>query len=80
MIDFVKNAFPFIVIGIGLAMMCANFSKKKRGAADNYLTEGMCLGICLGVALSAAIHIHMGVGISLGMLIGEITGMLIKKK
>lgn len=81
MFDFIKSALPFVIIGICLAIVFANYRKKDNGDdTKNYLTEGMCLGMCLGVAFSTSIHINMGLGISVGMLIGEIIGILIKKE
>ncbi|HIU77752.1 MAG TPA: hypothetical protein IAC62_17880 [Candidatus Pelethocola excrementipullorum] len=81
MTEFIMSALPFIIIGVCLAIIFANYhGKEKEEAVETYLTEGMCLGMCLGVAFSSSIHINMGLGISLGMLIGETIGILIKKK
>lgn len=81
MADFIKSALPFVIIGICLAIIFANYHKKgDDDDTKNYLTEGMCLGMCLGVSFSTLIHINMGIGISLGMLIGETIGILIKKE
>lgn len=81
MMDFIKSALPFVIIGICLAIISVNHHRKKDAAdTKNYLTEGMSLGMCLGVACSTAVHINMGLGISLGMLIGETIGILIPKK
>lgn len=81
MLDFIKSALPFVIIGTCLAIMFAGYHRKgNESDAKNYLTEGMCIGMCLGVLFSTSIHIDMGLGISLGMLIGETIGILIKKK
>ena len=74
--DFILAALPFIIIGICLAIICANLKKDKK----TYCSEGMCMGMCLGVALASSLKINMGLGISLGMLIGETVGILIEKK
>ncbi len=81
MMDFIKAALPFVIIGVCLAIIFAHYRKKGREEKEeNYLVEGMCLGMCLGVALSSSLHMDMGIGISLGMLIGETAGLLTKKK
>lgn len=80
-IDFIKTAFPFVIIGICLAVMAvAHHSRKSKGEKANYLTEGMCFGMCLGVTVSSVCSYNIGLGISLGILIGETVGYLIKKK
>ena len=77
MIDFLKAAFPFVALGICLAIIFAN--RHKNGDAKNYMVEGMGLGLCLGIVLSDSLGIGLGLGTSLGMLIGETAGALIKK-
>lgn len=74
--DFFISALPFIVIGLCLAIIFANYKKGK----STYCSEGMCIGMCLGVAISISLDINMGLGISLGMLIGETIGILKEKK
>ena len=74
--DFIFAALPFIIIGICLAIICANFKKDKK----TYCSEGMSIGMCLGVALSSTFKMNIGLGISLGMIIGEVIGILIEKK
>ena len=74
--DFILSALPFIVIGICLAIICANFKNEKK----THCSEGMAIGMCFGVAISSALHINLGIGISLGMLIGEAIGICKEKK
>ena len=74
--DFILAALPFIIIGICLAIICANYKKDKK----TYCTDGMSIGMCLGVAISSLLGINIGLGISLGMLIGETIGILFEKK
>lgn len=76
MSDFFSAALPFIIMGICLAIICANLKKEKK----TYAAEGMCIGMCFGAGLSAIFKINMATGISLGMLIGEAIGILIEKK
>lgn len=81
MLDFIKNALPFVIIGVCLAILFAtNHNKDKENDADNYLSEGMCVGMSLGIVVSTSRNFNLGLGISLGMLIGETIGFLIKKK
>ena len=74
--DFILAALPFVVIGICLAIICANYKEGKK----TYCSEGMAIGMCLGVAISSSLNINLGLGISIGMLIGEAIGMSKEKK
>ena len=74
--DFILSALPFIIIGICLAIIFANFKKEKQ----TYCSEGMSIGMCLGLVLSTTLKFNIGLGLSLGMLIGETVGILIEKK
>lgn len=76
--DFVKSALPFVIMGVCIALICA--SRKKEEKDENYMLEGMALGMCLGVSLASAFQQNLGYGISLGMLIGETIGLFVKKK
>ncbi|HIR14894.1 MAG TPA: hypothetical protein IAB31_13345 [Candidatus Choladousia intestinavium] len=78
--DFILAALPYILIGLSLAVLFANYRKGSERSEKNYLTEGMCIGICLGVALSTSLNLNLGFSISFGMLAGETAGMLLKKK
>lgn len=74
--DFIIAALPFVVIGICLAVICANYKTDKK----TYCSEGMAIGMCFGVAVASTLHINFGLGISIGMLIGEAIGIGIEKK
>lgn len=74
--DFILAALPFAVIGICLAIICANFKSEKK----TYCSEGMALGMCFGVAVASAFHVNFALGLSIGMLIGEAIGITKEKK
>ena len=74
--DFIFAALPFIIIGLCLAVICANGEKYKQ----TYCSEGMAIGMCLGVVMASALHINLSLGISIGMLIGEAIGINKEKK
>lgn len=74
--DFIFAALPFIVVGICLAIICANFKKEKK----TYCTEGLVIGMCFGSAIATALHVNLGLGVSIGMLIGEAIGISKEKK
>lgn len=74
--DFILAALPFIIIGLCLAVICANFKSEKK----TYCSEGMAIGMCFGVAIASTLNINLGLGISLGMLIGEAIGISKEKK
>lgn len=74
--DFIISALPFVIIGICLAIIFANFKKGKQTCCS----EGMSIGMCLGLVFSTTLKFNIGLGLSLGMLIGETVGILIEKK
>lgn len=93
--DFFRAAFPWVAIGLSLAIVFVNASKhrkdkakggnssregKKNDEYDNYMAEGMSFGMCIGVTLGSIGFIDLSMGISLGMVIGLVCGMNIKKK
>lgn len=78
--DFIVAALPFFIIGICLAIICANFRRKRNDEEQNCLVEGMCIGMCLGVAVSTALKANIGLGISIGMLVGETIGLFVRKE
>ena len=81
-LDFLRAALPWIVMGLLLAVFFARSAgkEKKEETPDNYGTTGMCLGMCLGTAIGASLGNNTGIGISLGMLIGLAVGTSIQKK
>lgn len=74
--DFIFAALPFVIIGICLAIICANYKQEKK----TYCSEGMAIGMCLGVAIATSLKINLGLGISIGMLIGEAIGISKEKQ
>ena len=81
-LDFLRAALPWIVMGLLLAVFFARSAgkEKKEETPDNYGTTGMCLGMCFGTAIGTALGNNTGIGISLGMLIGLAIGTSIKKE
>lgn len=87
--DFFTAAFPWIIVGLCVAILAVRIGgkrlRRKDGGQDanphgNYGTEGMCLGMCLGVAIETALGKQTGLGLSLGMLLGLALGICIKKE
>ena len=74
--DILISALPFLIIGLSIAIICANYKKEK----ETYCSDGMSIGMCLGLVISMALKINMGLGLSIGMLVGEAVGTLIEKK
>ena len=81
-LDFLRAALPWIVMGLLLAVFFASSAgkEKKEETPDNYGTTGMCLGMCFGTAIASAMKQDIGLGISIGMLIGLAVGTSKKKK
>lgn len=84
--EFFKAAFPWIIIGLCVAVLAVQVGRKRRKAKDgekkeNYMAEGMCIGMCLGVSLQSAIGFeNLGAALCIGMLVGEVIGMMIPKE
>ena len=89
MYEFLKAAFPWIIMGVAVALFAVYHVQSKKRAAgedgeqskpkEDFLQEGMCIGMCLGVMLGSTGVCDLATGISLGMLFGEVVGMFIKK-
>ena len=93
--EFISAALPWVAIGLAIAIILSNAVKrqgaksrdendeykaaKNKKAADDHMTDGLCIGMCMGVALGSTGIIDLATGISLGMLLGLAVGMCIKK-
>jgi len=64
--EFLKAALPFVAMGLALAILIANRSRKKKGkeGIGNYSTVGLCIGMVVGMA------INPDYGMSPGMPVG----------
>ena len=94
--EFFSAAFPWVAIGLSIAIILANAVKRERikvrdesgedkasgdkKAADNHMTDGMCIGMCIGVVVATTGVVELADGISLGMLLGLTAGLCIKKE
>lgn len=84
--DFFTAAFPWIIVGLCVAVLAVHMGRKRSKGKDgekkeNYMAEGMCIGMCLGVSLQTAIGFdNLGVALCIGMLVGEVIGMMIPKE
>lgn len=88
MLDFVKAAFPWVIIGITIAVFAATRTRLKKQKADqadgkgeygNYQSEGLCIGMCIGVAFGTTGICDLATGLGLGMLLGMMIGTSIQK-
>lgn len=89
--DFIFAAFPWVVIGLTIAVLAAFKVRKSRiaentqtedqesGQEDNYGLLGMCLGMSMGL-LFGTVTGHLALGMTPGMLIGFAIGSCIKKE
>lgn len=78
--DFCVSAFPFVVIGLCVAVLCANHDRWKK--QNHYMLPGMSIGVCVGLSLSAAgvFDVSLAMGAGLGILVGMTIGLFIKRK
>ena len=81
-IDFIRAALPWIIMGLLLAVYFARCAgkKKKEEQTGDYGAEGMCLGMCFGTAIGTAFGNNIAIGLPLGMLFGLAIGSSIKKE
>ena len=82
MLDFIRAATPWVLIGLSLALFFAGSANRKpdEKPRGNFGSVGMCIGMCIGTALGSALWNNTGLGISMGMLVGLVIGSCIKKE
>lgn len=82
MLDFIRAATPWVLIGLSLALFFAGSANRKpdEKPRGNFGSVGMCIGMCIGTALGSALWNNTGLGISMGMLVGLAIGSCIKKE
>ena len=82
MLDFMRAATPWVLIGLSLALFFAGSANRKpdEKPRGNFGSVGMCIGMCIGTALGSALWNNTGLGISMGMLVGLAIGSCIKKE
>lgn len=87
--EFFSAAFPWIIVGLCIAILAVQMSRKRSKAKDgekkeNYMVEGMCVGMCVGMCCEANLGFlgidTPGTGLCIGMLVGEVIGMMIPKE
>ena len=82
-LDFVRAAFPWVLAGVAVAVLCVRHSKQqnREEPRQDYSAEGMCLGMCLGVTMATTFGgmENLGLGLSLGMLVGMAIGACLEK-
>lgn len=84
--EFFSAAFPWIIVGLCIAILAVQMSRERskgKGGEkkENFMVEGMCIGMCVGMCLQSAIGFNnLGAALCIGMLVGEVIGMLIPKE
>lgn len=82
-LDFVRAAFPWVLAGVAVAVLCVRHSKQqnREEARQDYSAEGMCLGMCLGVTMATTFGgmENLGLGLSLAMLVSMAIGACLEK-
>ena len=74
-VSFLKNALPFIIIGVSVIVIVINLKKK-----DTYLCEGMIFGVMIGAMFGYSFKLRLELCISIGMIVGEAIGSIVVKK
>ena len=83
--EFFAAAFPLIIVGLCVAILAVQMSRKRSKGKDgekkeNYMLEGMCVGMCVGMCCETNLGFTPGTGLCVGMLVGEVIGMMIPKE
>lgn len=87
--DFFTAAFPWIIVGLCVAVLAVYMGRKRSKGKDeekkeNYMVEAMCIGMCGGMCCEANLGFlgidTPGTGLCIGMLVGEVIGMMISKE
>lgn len=80
MLDFVKSASSFVLLGLVIIVLYADSQDSMLHKDKDHLVEGMIIGVCISAALATSLNLDLGLWMSLGMLCGEICGICWKKK
>ncbi len=85
MMEFIKAALPWVMVGIAIAIFIVRMVQKSKlqqqkgpGKKGDCMTLGMCFGMCVGVALGTSGMMNIAMALPLCTLIGEVVGILIK--
>lgn len=77
MMEFIKAALPWVLLGLALAFFAVNSAKEKdegKGKKNRDMARNMALGILIGVVLGLLGVLDYATGISIGALWGIILG------
>ena len=79
MLEFIKEALPFFLIGLSLAVFAAGYYKKHRGKTEkddwDFSAMGPLFGVAIGIAVGSA---NESIGAVLGAGIGMFIGTMIE--
>lgn len=78
MMALICAAWPWLVMGISLAVVAVNANESER--ASSYYDIGMLLGVAWGIAFANVLSICLGMGASFGMFVGLVLGSRWKKR
>ena len=87
MLEFIKSALPFILIGVSLALFAAGYHKNhknkdeaKDGEKWDFSAMGPLFGVAIGIAIGTASEsIGAALGAGIGMFIGTLIEFFISK-
>ena len=73
--EFIKEALPFFLIGLSLAIFAAGYYKKHRGKTEKDEWDFSAMGPLFGVAIGIAVgNVNDSIGTALGAGIGMFIG------
>lgn len=55
-VDFTLAAFPWVLCGVAVAIICASMGQRKTKEEEQALEQHMAMGMSLGLALAALLQ------------------------
>ena len=76
MAEFIKEALPFVLIGVSIAIFAVSYSKKRKEEGEwDFSSMGHLIGVAVGIAIGT---VNESIGAGLGAGIGMFAGTVIE--
>ena len=76
MAEFIKEALPFVLIGVSIAIFAVSYSKKRKKEGEwDFSSMGPLIGVAVGIAIGT---VNESIGAALGAGIGMFAGTVIE--
>ncbi len=75
--EFLLTAFPWVLCGIAVAIICAKIGQEKTKEEESVLEKHMALGMALGMMFGVTWNENQGLGLAIGALWGMAVATLV---